>query len=335
MKILDTLMPLRFLIGDLWSQIRTKPSLALGREIQNSPPYFINLEPTSFCNLNCTICSLDGSRKNGHLRPQIAELALNQAYELKVTEIRFFLAGEPLFNPHLAEYIRMAKDRGFITNIHTNATFMPQDRITALLEAGLDKISFSFDGEHAEEYEKIRIGAKFDLTFNNIINFLKAKKARGQKFPLVTLQVIKLAGAPNCNIITKDFKNLFQGLPVDEFLLLNPFVWPGQEQKPFNRQHGPRYYTCMIPWNSLSVVWDGRVVWCCGDLNGIGLLGDIRQQTLKEIWNGEKIRAIRRGLAHRTLQTLPLCRSCEAVYHWHHPVLSDLKDYLRQIKRYL
>ncbi len=116
---------------------------------------------------------MDGSRKTGHLRLQTARLVLDQARELGVTEIRLFLAGEPFFNPHLASLVKMSKERGFITNIHTNATYMPEERIRAVLEAGLDKITFSFDGETPEEYENVRIGAKFKDTFNNIINFLK------------------------------------------------------------------------------------------------------------------------------------------------------------------
>ena len=325
----------KFLIKDLWTQFKTKPSLALGREIQNSPPYFVNIEPTSFCNLNCAICSFDGSRKNGYITRETAELALEQAAELGAYEIRFFLAGEPLFHPHLAEFIASAKRRKFITNIHTNATFLPEGRIRAILEAGLDKISFSFDGETAEEYEKIRIGGKFDVTLNNILRFLEIKKAGGSKFPIVTIQVIKMFGAPNCSVITGEFKVKFEGLPVDEFLLLKPFVWPDQEPRKFNAPHSSKYYPCMVPWNSLSVVWNGDVVWCCGDLNGIDILGNIHDTHLQEIWNGEKIRFIRRKLAKGDLKDLPLCRSCEAVYHRHHPVLSDIKDYIRQIKRIL
>ena len=315
--------------------MKTKPALALGHEIQNSPPYFINLEPTSFCNLNCKICSLDDSRKKGHLRPEVAEMALNQAKELGVTEIRFFLAGEPFFNPHLAEYIGRAKKLGFITNIHTNASFMPEDRIRAVLDAGLDKITFSFDGETAEEYEAVRVGADFEATFSNIMRFLEIKRGSGRKFPIVTVQVIKLANSPDCNVITDEFKDKFNGLPADEFFLLNPFVWPDQETSEFNKPHGSKYFPCMVPWSSLSVAWDGRVLWCCGDLNGAGELGDIHKNTLREIWNGEQLRSIRRGLAKNELDDLPLCKNCEAVYHRHHPVLSDVKDYLRQVRRFL
>lgn len=322
-----------FIIGDLWAQLRTKPSLALGKEIQKSPPYFINLEPTSFCNLDCPICSFDGSRRKGYLRREIAETALAQAADLGVTEVRFFLAGEPFFHPRLAEFVKLAKELNLITNIHTNGAFMPEERIEALITAGLDKISFSFDGESAEEYERVRVGANFQETLGNIIRFLEMKKRRGGRFPIATVQVIKLPDFDHPHRITDSFKARFRGLPVDEFLLLKPFVWPDQEARDFNTPPGSKYYPCMIPWTSLSIGWDGRVFWCCGDLNGRGVLGDVQRDSLKEIWNGEQIRAIRRGLSRGDLRGLELCRNCEAVYHRHHPLFSDLRDYFKQMKR--
>jgi radical SAM protein with 4Fe4S-binding SPASM domain len=307
--------------------------LILGSQIQKSPPYFINLEPTSFCNLKCIICSYDDSRPKGYLDKQTAELALRQAVDLGVTEVRFFLAGEPFFHPHLCEFIRSAKEKGLLTLIHTNGSFLPEDRARKVIDAGLDKISFSLDGEKAEEYESVRIGAKFDHTLNNVIRFLEIKKRKGGKFPLTTIQVIKLPSFINPDNITRTFRGIFRQLPVDEFLLLKPFVWPEQERREFNPAVGCKFYPCMIPWSSLSVGWDGRVFWCCGDLNGKGVLGDIHHNTLREIWNGETMMKIRRGLARGELEDLPLCRNCEALYHHHNPLFSDLRDYWRQIKR--
>jgi hypothetical protein len=211
---------------------------------------------------------------------------------------------------------------------------MPEKRIEAVLEAGLDKISFSFDGETAEQYEKIRVGAKFADTLANIIRFLEIKKGRRSKFPLVTIQVIKLHGAPDSDYISDEFKRKFTGLPVNEFILLYPYVWPGQDAQDFNRPHGLKYYPCKIPWTSLSLGWDGRVLWCCGDLNGNGFLGDIHNTTLKAIWNGEKIREIRRGLAKGDLKDLELCLQCEVPYHYFHPLLIDIRETIRQVKRY-
>jgi radical SAM protein with 4Fe4S-binding SPASM domain len=212
---------------------------------------------------------------------------------------------------------------------------MPSERIQRVLDAGLDKISFSFDGENPTDYEQIRVGAKFEHTLNNILRFLQIKKLRGGKFPLTTIQVIKYYHTPNSDKITSEFKQHFANLPVDEFLLLHPFVWPDQKAQDFNRPSGSKYYPCMIPWTSLSLGWDGRVFWCCGDLNGKGFLGNIRQTTLKEIWNGELIHTIRHGLVKRELKNLQLCQNCEALYHRYNPIFADFRDYWRQIKRTL
>ena len=110
------------------------------------------------------MCSYDGSRKKGYMSLETAEKTIEQAAELGITEVRFFLAGEPFFHPHLPELIARAKAKNLNTLIHTNATFMPEDRVKRVLETGLDKISFSFDGESAEEYERIRRGGKFEPT---------------------------------------------------------------------------------------------------------------------------------------------------------------------------
>lgn len=324
---------MKLLWRDIWAQWRLKYALGLGHEEQKFPPYFINLEPNCYCNLDCPICSYDGTRAKGYLSRETAEIALDQAQELGVFEVRLFLAGEPFFHPHLAELVASARSRGLVTLIHTNGTFMPDKRVHALMDAGLDKISFSFDGESAGEYEVVRIGAKFDDTMGKIIRFLQIKRERGGEFPLVTIQVIKLATSPEPDRITPAFKRRFEGLPVDEFLLLHPFTWPDQKQTDMARPPGSKFYPCMIPWTSLSVGWDGRVFWCCGDLNGRGVLGDIHDTTLKEIWNGEQIRAIRRGLARRELDDLELCRNCEANYHRHHPLATDFRQLWRQIKR--
>jgi radical SAM protein with 4Fe4S-binding SPASM domain len=211
---------------------------------------------------------------------------------------------------------------------------MPETRMQAVFDAGLDKISFSFDGETAEEYEKIRLGGKFEATLNNILHFLEIKKARGGKFPLVTIQVIKLHGKSDSGYISDEFKKKFAGLPVNEFILLYPYVWPGQEAQDFNRPHGHKYYPCKTPWTSLSLGWDGKVFWCCGDLNGKGILGDIHQNTLKEIWNGEKLRSMRRSFAKGDLKDLELCLQCEVPYHYVHPLFIDIREAIRQVKRY-
>ncbi len=292
------------------------------------PPFFINLEPTGYCNLRCTVCSYKQDRGKGYIETDLAKRVMDDAADFGVSQIRFFLAGEPIFHPRLAELIIYAKHKGLLTQVHTNANYLDAKRAEKIIESGLDAISFSFDGETREDYEAIRVGGDFEKTLVNIIRFLELKKERDLDYPHVTFQIIKpyKQGDPFKPELSVEFKEQFKGLPIDNFLVLYPFAWPGQDDKDIVRPLGMKYFPCPVLWQSLSVAWDGRVLGCCGDLNGIVILGDVQRDKLKDIWNGEQIVTMRRLHVEKRHKEISLCRECDAVFVRFHPVIRDLKD---------
>ena len=65
---------------------------------------------------------------------------------------------------------------------------------------------------------------------------------------------------------------------------------------------------CMIPWTHLHGWPDGRAYPCCLGL-GEHPVGNLKQQTMKEIWNGEPMKEMRRNM----LEDKP-CKECTACY---------------------
>lgn len=258
----------------------------------------------------------------------LGKRAIDDAADFGVSQVRYFLAGEPIYHPHLGELIRHAKAKGMLTQIHTNANHLDEQRALSILDSGLDHISFSFDGENKEDYEAIRVGGDFDDTLDNILRFLELKKQHPKADTFVTFQVIKpyREGVPFVHKLSPEFQKKFAGLPVDRFLVLAPFHWPGSEESGIEKPSGNKLYHCPVLWQSLSVGWDGRVLGCCGDLNGLVVLGDVRHQRLADIWNCSKIVSMRRlHLQHRH-KDIPLCSDCDVVYVRAHPILRDLRD---------
>jgi len=298
------------------------------RLVLTQPPYFINLEPTGFCNLRCAVCSYQQNRGKGYLEPGLALRTIDEAADYGVSEIRFFLAGEPLFHPHLGELIAAARERGLLTQVHTNATILDARRAEMLLDSGLDTLSLSFDGETASEYEAIRCGGEFQRTLDYILDFLHRKKERGSRRPYVTLQVIKpfRPGSPPTPVLSEEFRQRFTDLPVDRFLALYPFTWPGQEKQEYARPVGRKFFPCPVLWQSLSVAWDGRVLGCCGDLNGVITLGHVGENRLEDIWNGPAMQEMRRLHIQEKHHTIPLCRDCDVTSVRVHPAIRDLKE---------
>jgi MoaA/NifB/PqqE/SkfB family radical SAM enzyme len=66
----------------------------------------------------------------------------------------------------------------------TNALLLTPDLSRALLELGIDFISFSLDALRRETYEKIRVGGSFDRAMENVHAFLGLRKHR---IPCVTV----------------------------------------------------------------------------------------------------------------------------------------------------
>ncbi len=63
--------------------------------------------------------------------------------------------------------------------------------------------------------------------------------------------------------------------------------------------------TCIAPWHALTIKWGGNVV---PDIIYKDKLGDINNNTLKEIWNGDDYKALRE--MHRNRQVPPSCANC-------------------------
>lgn len=290
-------------------------------KVSNAPLY-MNIEPTSACNINCTICSLDGSRKRGFIDMDFFYRVVDEAKELGVERIALFLAGEPLLHKNIAEMVDYVVKSGIEARIRTNAVLLTPEKSEALLKAGLDFLGISFDGDNKEEYESIRVGADYEQTLENVLNFLRLKKEMGLERPFVSLQMIKLFENPNQQI-DPEFKKLFEGLPLDEFSLISPHSWRGEKDDVGKRDWGKYYYPCTGLWSAFSVAWDGKVI-CCTDLNGRQVFGDLNKQTIMEVWNGEQMRHHRRLMKEGRISDLPLCANCHAAWFNHRPRLFAL-----------
>ena len=68
-------------------------------------------------------------------------------------------------------------------------------------------------------------------------------------------------------------------------------------------------YPCYRPWLTFTVLWDGRVSLCCADFDGRHILGDMRTSTIREIWESEAYRQVRRQ--HLESGGPDICRACD------------------------
>jgi len=71
---------------------------------------------------------------------------------------------------------------------------------------------------------------------------------------------------------------------------------------------------CTYPWHWLLITHSGDCLPCS---HGAGSVGNVREQSLEEIWNGPRIREIRSAILAGEVH--PLCRTTECPFQHHHP----------------
>lgn len=295
-------------------KIKTLFKMAIGYILKEGElkyyPFRLWIEPTSVCNLRCVMCpqSLDIPKKHGYMKLELFKKIIDEAKEF-VNDINVHHTGEATLHPQLSEMIKYAEENGIITKLHTNATLLNEDLSKKLISAGLSLLSFSFDGFDAETYESIRVKAKFDKTLNNVLNFLKLKKRMNSAKPYTILEIIQLNDfLCKRNEKYKEFIKKFKGLPLNEIIIKEPHNWAGKYELPISERE---YSACTFPWYALVINWNGIVTPCPQDYYCEIILGDINNQSLKEIWNSYPIQDLRRKMKEKDIEETKPCYNCD------------------------
>lgn len=267
-------------------------------------PLFIDVEVTSACNLRCPFCATTfrGSMINKGLmsletcRKIIDEGARNSLYGVK-----FNIRGEPLLHPQIHEFVRYAKQKGLIdVYFNTNAMLLNDDMARKLIDAGLDRLSISFEGYTKEVYEKNRVGADFETVLSNIENIQSLKKRLGVRYPQIRVQTVML---PEVENTFAEYKK-FWADRVDEVGYLDY-----KEMKV--KKNGIVYsWACPQIWQRMAIWWDGTILPCNHDDNGLLALGNTNEVTIKKAWLSKELQGIRHkhksGIAHE----ISACDGC-------------------------
>ena len=278
-------------------------------------PSVLMIENTNHCNAECVMCPRDTlSRKRGFMDFGLFEKIIKEVSSLRrppVTHLHGF--GEPLLDRSLAERIRLAKTSGIRhTYIVTNASLLFAETSRKLISAGLDKMKISFYGTDEESYNSTMKRLDFKVTLRNIADFFRIRREMHSDHPRLILQYL-----PNDtnHARTADFKSLWGPL-------IDPRIGDRLNVSSLHNYGGGRAYNrlgkdivsvCYFPWTSMSVLWDGRVVTCCMDSNGVQVLGDLNSQSVQEVWNGQVLSEVRHNFGKFDYSKYPVCLSCDWV----------------------
>lgn len=272
-------------------------------------PKQVIIETTAYCNQKCIHCAHKTlKRQKGHMCMELYKKIIDEiAGEAPGTETWMTYYGEALTLKYRLFYmIWYAKQKG-LSNVVLNSNGMLLDREMAemLIDSGLDRLIISMDGFSKETYEKIRVGGNYEEVKNNCLGFIELLKKGNRLTPVFEMQFSILEE----NEHELEAFNAFwsaQGVNVKN----RPKVsWTGRIEakklKP-NRERIP----CKWGLNHAGILWDGTLVACGGDSEGLFDAGNIATATLSELWNTTH-RVFRQTHLEKRWSDLPeVCKGC-------------------------
>jgi MoaA/NifB/PqqE/SkfB family radical SAM enzyme len=260
-------------------------------------PSYIWIEPTNHCNLNCIMCPSGAGKvhvKRGFMKLELFKKIIDEIHPHTSTAV-LALSGESMLHPDLFEMIHYAEGNQVKVLLNTNATLLNREKAVLLLESGISYISFAFDGTTKSQYEKVRKGADFEETLENILVFLRLKKEKNLKKPYTVLSILNLNIEDPQDSEKKEFFNKFDTL-IDDIHIREVNSWGNvfKETQDFTfEKFSGKGTPCGRLWNTISIAWNGDVVPCTYNMNHDYLLGNIQDMPMEKIWNSSKLIQLR------------------------------------------
>ena len=302
----------------------------LAEIIPLAAPFTVYIEQTKYCNFKCFYCihstrdEANGEfRALGHRMQHIDEGFFEKIiHDLKafpqggIKRIVFSGLGEPLMNPRLPDYVRMAVEAGIAGRVEviTNGLLLTPEKSKALVEAGITNINISVQGLDAEGYqETCGVRIDFDHYLENL-KYLYEHKGNVQIY-------IK---AIDATLKTKENEKKFFRIfsPFADRIYIEHLVVMQQQMDGlreivdgtknfYGEELDVNRKVCAQSFYFMQIGCEGDIFPC--PVPGLGRnlsMGNAKEHTLVEIWNGSRRRGFLRKMLKKEKDQIPDCATC-------------------------
>lgn len=252
------------------------------------------------CNYTCAMCpQTNPGRDKSFLKKMSLDTFEDVIKQTKPNVVNLEGSGEATLNSNLPRYIEIVKKYGAKAYIFSNGYKMHGQFMRDCVDAGLDFYRFSIIGYNAEKYQEWMNSPWFEMVLNNMYTM------REYATDCMVASYHLILDNDNIEYEKEQYLNLSKGGAVEIWKMHN---WSGVYES--DRQGQKR--SCGRPFSPDVVVRANGVVHPCCQVLGRDVeadLGNVHENTLEEIINGERYEALREG--HRTGNWPSYCQDCD------------------------
>ncbi|MCW8914483.1 MAG: SPASM domain-containing protein [Magnetovibrio sp.] len=315
---------------------------ALFESYISQKPVVFQVETTNHCNMKCVMCPRTDkmTRKLGHMPMDLYKKVIEEIepfspidrlkwqrflnldlfpssilsgeeedffhYVVSASALTLHGFGEPPMDLELIERIRLASEKNIPTYFSCNPMNMKDQFFQDVLDAGVSYVKYSFDGLDEDTLYKYR-GRKMvvDEIYERFEKSIEAIERGGYETVLV-LTMLEFGANKEQQ---REFLERWQSRNVYVYIKNSHHRWLYEEDDTPENTSTHTHCFCEYPFNSTSLQYDGTVIPCPLDYDGVMRMGHVSENSLEEIWHSDTYKNFRKMHAEGTLPKEHFCRS--------------------------
>jgi len=318
-------------------RIYSAPKARLEDQVPLKTPFSAHIDVSSVCNFKCSFCFQADSEamKNVGLKRAMMPVDLFKKivddlgeFDDKLKKIKIGNHGEPTLHPDLAEMIAYARNKDVADTIElfTNASKLTPELNKAIADAGLQRINISLEGLTSERYMQVA-GVRQDMD-ELVSNIAHLYSVRGD-----CKMYIKIADRTSSldkddgqiHVLDEQEREHFYatfGNICDE-IYIEKIVpqWAETQADKQNEVDDTGMYDqkikqykeiCPFVFMYLHFNCDGTTSPCTLDWPRKVVIGNVKIESAKEIWEGEALRQLRVAMLKDARNKINFCNNCSA-----------------------
>jgi MoaA/NifB/PqqE/SkfB family radical SAM enzyme len=276
-------------------------------------PPAITVEFTNLCNIKCTYCTSPlKQRSTGWMKEDVFVRMIDDIKQYGIKRVRIVGNGEPTIHPYFGAYLAELKRVTPVVQLTTNGNFINDQIAKDIVNAGINQVNISVDGDNAEAYEKYRINGDFKKLRQNLTDLKHYRDSQKGRL-LINVRVMLSPDELHRQDEILSFWEQYADVVSRQYVINVTDVSPTHTFE--TDAASERYPKCSLPFKMLNIHWNGNVPLCTYSIKQSGisegyLLGNIKTQNLFELWNSPIIKQYRQAQRKRDLDQMPLCKGC-------------------------
>ncbi|MAO55581.1 MAG: hypothetical protein CMM61_07780 [Rhodospirillaceae bacterium] len=262
-------------------------------------PLTLQVELVNRCNLSCKMCyTINHSEAKATLDVETLTRVFKEGQENGLPALMLGMGAESLVYKPIREVVDAAQDADIMDIFFsTNGILLNEKMARYLVEREVPRLVISLDAATPETYLKIRGKDELENIEANIHRLIAIKKELGTRFPVLRLSFcVQEENYHERQAFLDKWKDVADYVDFQQLVDFDPvteLVETGDVAEKPAAPAGMDHPVCQYPFNSLNIWANGDITPCCTFFGKALVLGNVKDQTLKEAWNGEEIEKIR------------------------------------------